>query len=106
MDESTERKERTAEEWKAFVEEQAGSGKSVTDYCREHGVRPHRLYYWRKRWSGESSRKASGDFIECRLTGSRPGVLVLECPRGYRLQIGRDCDTRLLERTLKVLSRC
>jgi hypothetical protein len=106
MDTSSAVKKRTAEEWKAFVEGQAGSGKRVTDYCREQGVGPHRFHYWRKRWSLDPAGKASGGFIECRLTGSRAGVLVLECPRGYRIQIGRDCDPRVLEQTLKVLARC
>ena len=99
METSSAATKRTAEEWKAFVEGQAGSGKSVTEYCREQGVGPHRFHYWRKRWSLDPAGKPISGFIECRLTGSRGGVLILECPRGYRIQISRDCDLRLLEQT-------
>lgn len=97
---------RTADEWKAFIEQQAGSGKSIKEYCLEHGVGLHCFYYWRKRLCEEHAGKAGGSFVEYRLTGRGCGALVVECPRGYRLHIGRGCDSRLLEHTLKVLARC
>jgi hypothetical protein len=106
MDTSSGTKERTAADWQAFVEGQGGSGKSVTEYCREQGVGPHRFYYWRKRGIGGPAGKVRGGFVECRLTGSRAGLLVLDCPSGYRIHVSRDCDVRLLEQTLKVLARC
>ena len=96
---------RTAEEWKEFVEAQAGSGKKIAEYCRDNGVATHRFYYWRARWFNKQSEEGSS-FVECRVRGSGTGVLTLECPGGYRLEIKRDCDAKLLEQTLKVLSRC
>ena len=107
MDEiSVTEKVRTAEEWKAFVEGQAASGKTIIEYCREDGIKAHRFYYWRTRWFGERPAKESGSFVECRLTGPRTSALILECRGGYRIQIGKDCDPHMLEQILRVLARC
>ena len=99
-------KERTAEEWKAFISGHAGSGKTVAAYCRDAVVPVHRFFYWRTKLFATQAAQEKGSFIECRLNNVGTGGLVVECPGGYRIQIGRDCDPGLLEKTLKALPRC
>lgn len=106
MAEAVEVKERTAEEWKVFVARQAESGKTVVAYCRDAGVPAHRYFYWRNKLFNKPDAQGKGSFIECRLNNVGNGGLVVECPGSYRIQVGRDCDSGLLEKTLKALARC
>lgn len=46
---------KTTEEWGRLIAEQAGSGKSVMEFCRQHGISDNRLYYWRKRILGNEA---------------------------------------------------
>lgn len=41
--------------WRGLASEQAGSGKSVAAFCREHGLREWQLYEWKKRLRGSAA---------------------------------------------------
>lgn len=59
------RRRYSAEEWRAWLEEQRQSGLTVADFCDEIGVSPNSFYLWRRKLSapprsrGRSQRSSS-----------------------------------------------
>lgn len=54
------RRRYSAEEWRAWLEEQPRSGLTVADFCDEIGVSPNSFYLWRRKLSAaRRSRSAS-----------------------------------------------
>lgn len=45
------RRRYSAEEWRAWLEEQRCSGLTVADFCDEIGVSPNSFYLWRRKLS-------------------------------------------------------
>ena len=92
--------EQKEEYWNGVLDEQKASGKSVAQFCREHGLAAWKFYYWRNRQGRQSS--PSG-FME---------VIIDEVPikSGVSLRLGqvnvdldRDFDTACLHRLLQTL---
>ena len=40
---------RTAEQWKALIEQHAGSGLSLADFCRKKNLCPSSFHRWRRK---------------------------------------------------------
>ena len=49
----------TAETARAVLAAQRKSGESLTHFAREHGLRPQRLFWWRKRFDQEDAAASS-----------------------------------------------
>jgi hypothetical protein len=69
----------TKEEIKAALDNWQLSGKSVSAYCKEHGLREHQFRYWQKKLlprqtSTQKSRQAPKGFIAMNL--SMPGGMI------------------------------
>jgi transposase-like protein len=88
-------RERRAEaeaRWRGLVSEQVESGKSMSAFCRDRGLRASQLFSWKKRFRGVGAAKflevavhpplealpalaARGSAIEVRLNGGRSLVV-------------------------------
>ncbi|SDX06859.1 hypothetical protein SAMN04489725_1512 [Alicyclobacillus hesperidum] len=42
--------------WRERIGSFYGSGLSAAQYCAEHGLKPHQLWYWVKRFRDEASK--------------------------------------------------
>ena len=59
--------------WRGKIGEQAGSGLTVSGFCRREGFSPNSFYRWR-RVLGEGDGGLAGNAGEFRPTGPDPGV--------------------------------
>ena len=55
------------EHWKKVIEDQAGSGLTVTQYCQQHEIRFHQFHYYKKIFS-VSKKKTSSKFTAVQVT--------------------------------------
>ena len=88
-----------AEQWRAHIAQQAGSGKSVAAFCREQGIATPTFYWWRNRLarqeSGAAPRPAAAtpflDLGAMPVATQSDGSLSirLELPGGITLTIAR-----------------
>lgn len=87
-----------------LIKEWKGSGKTLTKWCREHGIPKTSFTYWVKR---EFSKKKTGitrdDFAELRNEISQADVLIEW--RGCKIHITRDIDSLMLEKCLRIIGR-
>ena len=90
------------EQWRERIVEQAGSGLSIKQYCRDRGLAEHSFYGWRKRLrETEPVRFALVDH-----TGAPDGPewnLELTLLSGERLRIGAGVDGLTLRTVLEAL---
>lgn len=112
-------------EWSALLAEQATSGLSVMEFCRQKNVTRESFYHWRKKLkSGESSPCESefreppvaefsatltqppeevqqqDPFVPLKIV--RPSILEVEMPCGATLRLPDD-NERLLRQVLNIL---
>lgn len=52
---------RTPEQWQVHLDQQAESGLSIKDYCKEQNLAPSNFYGWRKRLNSTEDEAASVD---------------------------------------------
>lgn len=83
------------EELKKHISAQERSGKSISEYCRQHGIATKRFYYWRKRLEREDS------FIE--VGGARGGSFELKIREGLSVMVPPKFDAEHLRQLLQVL---
>ena len=112
-------------EWSALLAEQARSGLSVMEFCRQKNVTRESFYHWRKRLKPEESSPSESEFREpdvaeffdrrneppkevqqrdpfVPLTIVRPSILEVEMPCGATLRLPDD-NERLLRQVLSIL---
>ena len=88
--------------WREHLGAQAGSGKNVREYCREHGLKENMFYGWRRELKfrdGEQERKPG--FVELIKSGQATG----ESGISIRVRDGVSIDVMpgFDERTLKAV---
>ena len=83
------------ENWKEHLIAQERSGKSISEYCRQNGIAPKRLYYWRRREARESK------FVEVGTPSPVSYELVLR--DGLRLAIPERFNPASVKELLRVL---
>jgi len=92
------------DEWRERIAEQARSGLSIRQFCKDHGIAEHAFYGWRKRLrEAEPVRFALVD-----RTGALHGrewSLELTLLSGERLRIGAGVDAVTLRTVLEALRR-
>ncbi len=91
--------------WKAHIERWRHSGLSQLAYCRDNGLKPHQLTYWKKRFSQPD---AGISFVPLQLTGNLPvpvkkSSLNLFTPNGYRIEVGDGFDPTALKQLIGVV---
>ena len=113
------------QEWSALLAEQATSGLSVMEFCRQKNVSRETFYHWRKKLKSGESSPCESEFREAPvaefvatfteppgevqkqdpfvpLTIVRPSMLEVEMPCGATLRVP-DGNERLLRQVLRIL---
>jgi hypothetical protein len=75
--------------WEGLVWEQAGSGQTISEFCRERGVGRQSFFVWRKRLQ----QAAPKQFVEVKLAAASPESIVA---RGAAIEVRLKNDRRLL----------
>ncbi|GAB2538301.1 MULTISPECIES: IS66 family insertion sequence element accessory protein TnpA [Bacillaceae] len=57
-------------EWDARMKEWKESGLSAAQWCREHDVNLHQMYYWKRRFQQESIGTKEADWLPVQVTES------------------------------------
>ena len=113
------RRYRSEEEKRRIVAESLERGASVSVVARRHDVNTNLLFTWRRRYgTGGKDGEGSTVFVPAVISKdavpqapaptrsvARPmvGRMEIELPGGYRLVAGRDVDTAVLGRVIRVL---
>jgi hypothetical protein len=102
-------REEDVSRWRAVVSEQVFSGKSVSAFCRERGLREWQLYEWKKRL--RQSEATSFVAVEvAALSTPAPAAMrsvgiELHHRRGWSLMVEPGFDAAHLHRLLSVLEQ-
>jgi transposase-like protein len=92
----------TREQWRKRIAEQARSGLSIKQFCKDRGIAEHCFYYWRKRLrQSEPVRFALVDRAGARHASD--WNLELTLLTGERLRIGAGVDAVTLRAVLEAL---
>lgn len=88
--------------WRNVIQQQAGSGQSVSAFCAERGLTEQSLYSWRKRLSDQAP--VSFALVTTERPDQSPSApLELELDAGRRLRIPCGVDAATLRTVLTVL---
>jgi len=91
-------REEKRERWRAHLDGQASSGKSVGQYCAEHGLKSWQFWYWRR------ALKTTGrGFVELSAEGVRAASGVVLELGGCRLIVQAGFDAQLLRQVVAAL---
>ena len=92
--------------WRAQIEVQERSGKSVAQFCKDKGLTEQAFYFWRKRLRNQQPvRFALLETEEVRQRSAAEVSLELVLATGERLRIGAGVETATLRRVLEALRR-
>jgi len=83
--------------WQKHLAAQERSGKSVPEYCRQHGINPKRLYYWQRK------RRTSGEAEFVEIGKRQPGGFELRVRDGVVIVVPERFDPEQLRQLLEVL---
>jgi transposase-like protein len=102
-------KEERRDHWRAIIEKQATSGKSIVAYCRETRINQSNFYKWRRIL--QEQQPFAGDFLELipnKPTKTASGVHIrLDSKLSIEVERGFDPFTlRAVIETLSCFSRC
>jgi hypothetical protein len=90
--------------WRNLIQQQAGSGQSVSVFCAERGLTEQSLYYWRKRLNLSKEASVSFALVTADPSGGKDTApLELELGSGQRLRIPRGADAATLRTVLAIL---
>jgi hypothetical protein len=101
------KRKRARRDWRAVVQGQATSGKSVVAYCRDQGVSASQFYRWRKAYGGQAVASGERGFVELTPVDEpspHSGVAVITA-YGWRLEVEPGFDVSTLERVLACVMR-
>ena len=90
--------------WRAQIEAQEQSGKSVARFCKEQGLTEQAFYFWRKRLQNQQPVRFA--LLETEVVRQQPATevgLELVLATGERLRIGAGVETATLRRVLEAL---
>jgi hypothetical protein len=93
-----------ADEWRERIAEQAGSGLSIKQFCKERGVTPWSFYDWRKRLrEPRAVRFALVERGPAERERATEAHLELILPGGARMHIRSGVDGATLRTVLEAL---
>lgn len=90
--------------WEHHLEQWQQSGLSQLAYCREHQLKPHRFYYWRRRILKPQSDVS---FLPVTLpvdTLHQPRLLRILLPNGCAVELEGRAEPEQLERLVTVVA--
>jgi transposase-like protein len=99
--------------WRQHIHQQAASGDTIRDYCRDHDLNETAFYFWRRtlaerdRPASAKARTAAPAFVP--VTVIDPPRTATDSPidirltNGHRLRIRSGCDRELLAAVLVLL---
>jgi hypothetical protein len=87
--------------WRALIDKHAESGMSAAAFCKEQGINPQRLYFWRRRFRADST---SPGFIRLVPTSKTPfsGIRIV-LDHGVCVELDRGFDPLTLRETIDAL---
>jgi hypothetical protein len=88
------------EEWRKIIGDQAASGQSASQFCREREIPAWRFSYWRRALR-EDTAEACG-FVELRPASCGSGVWIEAGP--WRVHVAAGFDGATLRRAAEALS--
>lgn len=90
--------------WRAQIEAQERSSKSVARFCKDQGFTEQAFYFWRKRLRNQQPIRFA--LLETEAVRQQPATeagLELVLTTGERLRIGAGVETTTLRRVLEAL---
>ena len=86
-------------EWQKRFAEQARSGLSIAQWCRQKGLRANRYYYWQQRLGGSGLEASKKNFVEI----SRGEAIELQIRDDIRIRVSANFDRAALKGLLELL---
>jgi len=90
--------------WQHHLEQWQQSGLSQRAYCREHHLKPHRFYYWRRRILKPQPKVS---FLPVTLpvdNPRQPQLVRILMPNGYAIELEGSAEPQQLERLVKMVA--
>ena len=90
--------------WRAQIEAQQRSGKTVARFCKDQGLTEQAFYFWRKRLRNQQPIRFA--LLETETVRQQPASevgLELVLATGERLRIGAGVETATLRKVLEAL---
>jgi transposase-like protein len=85
------------EQWGEWIGEQAASGLSVAEFCRQREISAQSFYLWRRKLAG--SQAATGQFVPLLVIPASELIIDLPCGATIRVPV----EQAILQRVLSVL---
>jgi hypothetical protein len=93
--------------WRRMVQGQAGSGRSVRDWCRKHHLHEAGFYAWRKELARRDAERGAPAFVPVQVTEDEPagagGEMEIVLASGRRVRVCGPVNRRTLSDVLAVL---
>jgi len=94
-----------AGQWRALIDRQAESGRTVAEFCDEHGVGVASFYSWRRRLNEESAEAEAGGFVRVESAEPRGSIEVrFDC--GATLRCGSSHVDELVRMLIEAGRSC
>ena len=97
--------------WRRHMRAQAGGGMSVSAYCRQHGLRTHGFYWWRRELARRDAEPPLhlATFVPVTVATQPPvpagaGRIEIVLPGGRRVRVMGSVDKGMLADVLAVLA--
>jgi len=92
--------------WQGVIQEQKGSGLSISAFCRKRGVSDASFFSWRRKLTQRDRNDTAAKFVPLTLDApsvtTRPGCEVV-LPGGCRILVPGQCDANWLREILEAL---
>ena len=95
-------------QWRAVVAEQAKSGLTAADFCRDRHIKVSLFYRWRRRLRRTEEHRVSTGFLELTPeTAAQSGSGIrIHLANGLSIELERVFDPRTLRRAIETLNGC
>ncbi len=104
-----EQREQLRKQWKTRVADFIASGKSTTEWCAEHNLKPNQLRYWLRKYKETDNNNTQSQWLKVEIDDNqasscygntmivRIGKAVIEVNQGYDKKLLSDLVTTLSE---------
>lgn len=95
--------------YRALLEEQEASGRSLRAFAAERGVSQWTLYEWRRKLRGKHSRRSAAGFVAVDVVGAPRGAAVsleVVLVDGVCVRLPRDTTSERLIELVRALRSC